>query len=112
IVAAFAIYFAVDNLFFASGLKLATVMPLASILFTSFGLVFLGYLSVDQDKQQLRSTFSKYLGADVMEEALKNPEKLNRGEKREMSVLFSDIRGFTTLSERMLPDKLAEFIKE
>jgi adenylate cyclase len=45
-----------------------------------------------------------------MEEALKNPEKLTLGEKREMTVMFSDIRGFTTLSERMLPEKLASFI--
>jgi adenylate cyclase len=111
-VAAIGLYFAMDNGFFLAGYRLSSVLPLASVVLTSFGMVFLGYLSVDQDKQQLRQTFTKYLGAEVMEEALKDPEKLNRGEKREMTVMFSDIRGFTTLSERMLPDKLAAFIKE
>ncbi|MHB8879641.1 MAG: adenylate/guanylate cyclase domain-containing protein, partial [Myxococcaceae bacterium] len=105
-------YLAVNQALFSSGMQIATVLPALSILSTSFGLIFLGYLSVDREKLQLRSTFTRYLGSDVMEEALKNPEKLNRGEKREMTVLFSDIRGFTTLSERMVPEKLAAFIKE
>ncbi len=105
-------YLVIDQVLFAAGSQIATVMPVVSMLSTSFGLVFLGYLSMDQEKFKLRSTFSKYLGADVMEEALKYPEKLNRGEKREMTVLFSDIRGFTTLSERMAPEQLAAFIKE
>jgi adenylate cyclase len=112
IVVGVGVWLVIDELLFKGGVQLATVMPLASILTTSFGLIFLGYLSVDREKLQLRSTFSKYLGEDVMEEALKFPDKLNQGEKREMTVLFSDIRGFTTLSERMVPEKLAAFIKE
>lgn len=105
-------WLAVDQLLFHKGIQLATVLPLGNIFAVSFGMIFLGYLSVDREKLKMRSTFSKYLGEDVMEEALKNPDKLNQGEKREMTVLFSDIRGFTTLSERMVPEKLADFIKE
>ncbi|MFZ5470867.1 MAG: CHASE2 domain-containing protein [Myxococcota bacterium] len=112
IVAAVALGGAVDLALFASGVQLSTVLPALNLLVVSFGVIFLGYLSVDREKLQLRKTFSRYLGEEVMEEALQNPEKLNRGEKREMTVLFSDIRGFTTLSERMLPEKLAAFIKE
>ncbi len=97
---------------FAQGTLLATVMPLANVVIAAFGVIFLGYLSVDREKLKLRSTFTRYLGEDVMEEALSNPDKLNKGEKREMTVLFSDIRGFTTLSERMLPEKLAAFMNE
>ncbi len=97
---------------FSAGVQVTTVVPLSSAVLTAFGMIFLGYLSTDREKAQLRSTFSKYLGEDVMEEALKNPDKLARGEKREMTVLFSDIRGFTTLSERVIPEKLADFIKE
>jgi adenylate cyclase len=110
VVAAFA-WLVVDEMLFARGTQLATIVPVASIFFTSFGLIFLGYLSVDREKLKIRSTFKKYLGEDVMEEALKNPEKLKQGEKREMTVLFSDIRGFTTISERMVPEKLRDFIK-
>jgi adenylate cyclase len=60
----------------------------------------------------MRSTFSRYLGEDVIAIALENPDRLNKGEKRDMTVLFSDIRGFTTLSERMSPEVLAAFIND
>jgi adenylate cyclase len=106
------LYLGVDVALFGQGIQLATVMPLTTILAVSFGLVFLGYASESQEKRMQRKTFERYLGAEVLEEALKHPDKLDKGEKRELTVLFSDIRGFTTLSERMLPDKLATFINE
>ncbi len=111
IVATTSAWLVLDEMLFTRGTQLATIMPVGSILLTSFGLIFLGYLSVDREKLKIRSTFKKYLGEDVMEEALKNPEKLKQGEKREMTVLFSDIRGFTTISERMVPEKLRDFIR-
>ncbi len=95
---------------FRSGLVVGVAAPVVGLLTTSFALVFLGYVSVDREKLKMRSTFSRYLGEDVMEIALENPDRLNKGEKREMTVLFSDIRGFTTLSERMSPEVLANFI--
>ncbi len=112
IVALVAVWLVVDLALFSGGTQLATVMPVTNLVIVSFSLTFLGYLSVDREKLKLRNTFTRYLGEDVMEEAIKNPDKLNQGEKREMTVLFSDIRGFTTLSERMLPEKLASFINE
>jgi adenylate cyclase len=92
------------------GLKVAWFVPSAGMALSSFGVVFLGYLSIDREQKKHRETFSRYLGADVMEAALESPERLKRGEKREMSVLFSDIRGFTTFSEKMSPEALATFI--
>ena len=97
---------------FAMGIKLNAVVPMVDLTVTAFGTIFLGYLSVDREKGKMRSTFSRYLGEDVMDVALENPERLNRGEKREMTVLFSDIRGFTSLSEHMSPEKLADFINQ
>lgn len=97
---------------FLGGVQLAIATPVLGLLVTAFGVVFLGYLSVDREKLKMRSTFSRYLGEDVIEIAIENPERLNKGEKREMTVLFSDIRGFTTLSERMTPELLATFINE
>ena len=102
----------VDFMLFTRGTQVATIVPVATLFASSFGTIFLGYLSVDREKLKMRSTFSRYLGEDVMEVALANPDLLNRGEKREMTVLFSDIRGFTTLSERMSPEQLADFINQ
>ncbi|MCU0701885.1 MAG: adenylate/guanylate cyclase domain-containing protein [Myxococcaceae bacterium] len=97
---------------FNAGVHVALTVPLSCLLTTSFAMVFLGYFAVDREKGRMRSTFSRYLGEDVIAIALENPERLNRGEKREMTVLFSDIRGFTTLSERMSPEALAAFIND
>ncbi|MFZ5444339.1 MAG: CHASE2 domain-containing protein [Myxococcota bacterium] len=97
---------------FTVGLKMNWVVPMAHLTVTAFATVFLGYLSVDREKLKMRSTFSRYLGEEVMDVALQDPDKLNRGEKREMTVLFSDIRGFTSLSEHMSPEKLADFINQ
>ncbi|PZR07034.1 MAG: hypothetical protein DI536_28670, partial [Archangium gephyra] len=97
---------------FSSGYKLHWVVPTLHLTVTAFLSVFLGYLSLDREKVKMRSTFSRYLGEDVMDVALQDPDKLNRGEKREMTVLFSDIRGFTSLSEHMSPEKLADFINQ
>jgi len=105
-------WLAVDYLLFTRGTQVSTIVPLFALLASSFGTIFLGYLSVDREKLKMRSTFTRYLGEDVMEVALANPELLNRGEKREMTVMFSDIRGFTTLSERMTPEGLADFINQ
>ncbi len=101
-----------DQLMLSANYQVTTLWPLMDIAVASFAVVFLGYLSVDREKLKMRSTFQRYLGEDVMEAALQNPDRLNIGEKREMTVMFSDIRGFTTLSERMSPEALASFINE
>ena len=58
-----------------------------------------------------KGVFSTYVSPEVLEEIVENPEKLKLGgEKREITVLFSDIRGFTSLSERLSPDRLVKLL--
>lgn len=106
-------WLAVDQFVFVRGTQVATVMPLASVVTSAFAVMFLGYFSVDAEKARLRTTFQHYLDASVMEQVLEHPEKLKLGgERKELTVLFADIRGFTTLSERMTPEQLVSFINE
>jgi adenylate cyclase len=64
-----------------------------------------------QRRHALKAAFAHYLGKDALEELLANPEKLVLGgERRQLTVLFSDICGFTTLSEKMAPDRLVAFL--
>jgi adenylate cyclase len=106
-------WLAVDQFLFTRGLQVATVVPLASLITSAFAVIFLGYFSVDAEKVRLRTTFQHYLDASVMEQVLQHPEKLKLGgERKELTVLFCDIRGFTTLSERMTPEQLVSFINE
>lgn len=78
----------------------------------SFGLsVSSQYVTVQKEKKFIRESFGYYLAPEIIEEIIKNPEKLKLGgEQRIITVLFSDIRGFTTISEKMIPQELTHFI--
>jgi adenylate cyclase len=97
--------------FTAQALWLPWVMPLASLLASlAVGLV-LSYASEALQRQQLKKAFGHYVGDDVLEELVAHPEKLQLGgEKRTLTVFFSDIRDFTTLSEKLSPVELVAFL--
>ena len=93
------------------GVVLASALPLANVFLSAFAVVFVGYLSTDREKIRLRRTFRYYVAESVMTEMLEHPELLRLGgEKRDCTVLFSDIRGFTALSESISPEALVKFI--
>jgi adenylate cyclase len=61
----------------------------------------------------VKNTFKRYLSASVVEQIIKDPSALKLGgEERELTVFFSDMSGFTSMSERMEPQKLVGFINE
>ncbi len=57
-------------------------------------------------EHKIRTMFQKFVPADVIEQFFANPEKMLVGENRVISILFSDIRSFTTISEKLEPDDL------
>ena len=76
-------------------------------------LVALQYFTESKEKKFIRKTFSFYLMPEVIDEIIKDPEKLRLGgEKRKVTIFFSDIRGFTTISEKMSAEALTHFINE
>ena len=69
------------------------------------------YRATAKEKKQIKGAFDRYVTPDVVKAVLKNPDLLRLGgEKRELSVLFSDIRGFTTLSEGLDPEQLVSLL--
>ncbi|MCK4670039.1 MAG: adenylate/guanylate cyclase domain-containing protein [Nanoarchaeota archaeon] len=71
------------------------------------------YMSEKKSKKELHNMFGKYVSPVVIEELLKNPSLLKLGgQKREITVFFSDIRGFTTISEEITPEKLVHVLNE
>jgi adenylate cyclase len=63
------------------------------------------------EQRATRGAMGKYLSPPVLEEVMKDPAGLHLGgQRREMTVLFSDIRGFTTLSEQIDPERLVLFL--
>ncbi|MFA6161357.1 MAG: adenylate/guanylate cyclase domain-containing protein [Patescibacteria group bacterium] len=70
-------------------------------------------ISAEQQKREIRDAFSHYVTGSVVESILADPSKLKLGgDRRKMTVLFSDIRGFTTISEGLKPDKLVELMNK
>jgi class 3 adenylate cyclase/HAMP domain-containing protein len=59
-------------------------------------------------EQKIRHIFQKYVPRTVLESFFANPEKMLVGENRVLAILFSDVRGFTTISEAMRPDQMVE----
>ncbi|HEY8020417.1 MAG TPA: adenylate/guanylate cyclase domain-containing protein [Thermoanaerobaculia bacterium] len=70
-------------------------------------------LVVEATARRIERTFKHYVSAAVVEEMLRDPEQVKLGgERRDMTVLFSDIRGFTTLSETRDPDQVVRLLNE
>jgi class 3 adenylate cyclase/HAMP domain-containing protein len=59
-----------------------------------------------KQEMKIRHVFQLYVPKDVIDEVFVNPEKMLVGNNREVAILFSDIRGFTTISEGLAPDDL------
>ncbi|MDZ7665886.1 MAG: adenylate/guanylate cyclase domain-containing protein [Desulfotignum sp.] len=67
----------------------------------------------EKRKKFFRSAFSKYVSKSVVDQIADNPEKLSlEGEEKEITILFSDIRGFTTLSERLTPSQVTQLLHD
>lgn len=70
-------------------------------------------LAEEENVKFIRNTFSKFVAQDVVDELLENPESMNLGgSKKEITVFFSDVRGFTTLSERLSAEELVSVLNQ
>jgi class 3 adenylate cyclase len=67
----------------------------------------------DLEKSAIKSAFSKYVSPEVIAEILDNPDKnYLKTDRREMTVLFSDVRGFTSMSEKTSPEDVVTILNE
>jgi adenylate cyclase len=93
------------------------VLPLASLL-VMISLIYVinmsyGFFVESRGKRQLAGLFGQYVPPELVDEMSKNPEAFSlEGESREMTVLFSDVRGFTTISEGLDPKQLTKLMNE
>jgi adenylate cyclase len=98
-------------------LGLGTWLPLVGPL-VALGLAVVGdlgwkYFVEGREKRRVKRLFSRYVSRDVYQQLLANPDDaILGGHRREMSVLFSDMRGFTTLSEKGEPEDLVRQLNE
>ena len=89
---------------FVAGYLVNIIFPLGALFLTAVAVTAYRYLVEAREKRQVRKTFQHYLSPAVIEQIMENPDQLKLGgERKELSVLFVDIRGFTTLAEGMGP---------
>ena len=100
-------------LFINNKIMISLGVPLTAVITSSSYWGITGFISTYKDKKMIKDAFDKYVNPSVVEEVLKKPDLLKLGgEKRVLTVLFSDIRGFTTLSEKLEPEKLVYLLNE
>jgi adenylate cyclase len=79
--------------------------PLLASGFVYLTLIFVNYFQEQKQRQQIRAAFGYYLSPALVEQLARSPEKLVLGgEERRMTILFGDVRGFTTISEHYKHD--------
>ncbi len=91
------------------------VVPMAAPMLTVFGLYALntawGFFAATRSKRQITRLFGQYVPPELAAEMSRDPAHYSmEGQSRDMTVLFSDIRGFTNFSERLSPTELAEVL--
>ncbi|HNR11995.1 MAG TPA: adenylate/guanylate cyclase domain-containing protein [Thermodesulfobacteriota bacterium] len=109
-----ALYLFLDHIIFHTlRIWLNLVYPMMTIASVYTGITLFCYRTEEREKAKIRDTFSVYVPPTVVAEMLRHPEKLQLGgEKKELSVLFADIRGFTTISEQLSPDELVRLLND
>jgi adenylate cyclase len=97
--------------FESSGAMLGVVFPLFALFFSYLAAISYRYGTEGREKRHLRSVFELYLHPQVLASVVNDPEGLKLGgQRRHLSVLFSDIVGFTERAERLEPEPLVAML--
>ena len=104
----------VSFILYRNGLEVRIIEPIIAILALYTVRLVVGYVVESIKKRRILGAFRKYVAPEVVEEIAKKGDysvKLG-GEKRHVAVLFVDIRGFTPMSEGLLPEQVVEILNE
>lgn len=87
--------------------------PTAGVAVALAGAITLNYVVEGRQKRFIKQAFRQYLSSEVIEELVRQPGRLQLGgQARELTLFFSDIKGFTTISEQLEPAKLTAMLNE
>jgi len=88
-------------------------MPVIEISSLFIGTTLYKYMTEERERKKVKGAFSMYLSPDVINKVLDDPEALKLGgDRKELTVFFSDVRGFTTISESLTPEQLCELMND
>jgi adenylate cyclase len=102
-----------DVFFVSHGVWINIVHPLLALAANATALTVYSYITEEREREKIKGAFEHYVAPEVVDELVKHPEKLNLGgERRVLSVLFTDLKGFTAISERTGSQQLVELLNE
>jgi len=108
-----AYFIACQELFTRRQIVLDYIGPTVGIIVSYVVVFFIRFRRENREKRRIRDTFSRYMSPEIVAILTRNPELVKLGgEDREMTVFFSDVAGFTTLSEAMRPQELVAVLNE
>ena len=98
---------------YALGYWLQIIALELGTLLSLIGSSLVSYATEGQQKRYIKSAFKQYLSPTIIEELIAHPERLKLGgEKRDLSIFFSDLQGFTSISEVLTPEELTLLLNE
>lgn len=102
-------YILFDNL----GLWINLTCPISTVIFMFVSVTAWNYAFEERYARKIRAMFSSYVTHALVNELINNPDMAKLGgEKREVTVLFSDVKGFTTFSEKNTPEEVVALLNE
>lgn len=105
------VLFISGQLFLVYNILLPVTLLLAIGVVSFAGMMTMNYLSEGKEKKKINRAFNHYVQPEVVQEMLKDPQKLRLGgEKKELTILFTDLAGFSSLSEELKPEELIVFL--
>ena len=94
-----------------SGVQMNVLYPTLCLLLTYVSVAVYKAFGVERQRRELRRLFESYMSPAVVERIVENPDRIVlAGERRDVTVLFSDIEGFTTMSEKLEPEEVVHLL--
>jgi len=100
-------------LFAQKGIWINITYPILNIFFVFISVTIYNYVAEERYAKRIRAMFSSYVTEKIVNELIKNPDMAKLGgERREITVLFSDVMGFTSFSEKHAPEEVVAILNE
>jgi len=98
---------------YQKGFWLPFLVQETAVVFALVGAVLVNYATEGKQKRFIRGAFKQYLSEEVIDQLTRHPERLTLGgEQRTLSIFFSDLQGFTTISEGLNPQELTALLND
>lgn len=108
-----AIYIGISALLFRYGYAINILTPISMVIITMIFAYSYRYIVEDKNKEKIKTAMGKYISEDIMRNVVKNIDELKLGGKKaNVTVLFADIRGFTSMSEKLSADEVSVILNE